>query len=60
MKKIGIIFAMDEELQELLKYLEIKNEYNIFDLKFYEGIINNCECILVESGVGKVNAARCT
>ena len=41
MKKIGIIFAMDEELQELLKYLEIKNEYLIFDLKFYEGYIDN-------------------
>ena len=59
MKKIGIIFAMDEELQELLKYLEIKNEYLIFDLKFYEGYIDNIECVLVESGVGKVNAARC-
>lgn len=60
MKKIGIIFAMNEELQELLKYLEIKNEYLIFDLKFYEGTINDIECVLVESGVGKVNAARCT
>ena len=60
MKKIGIIFAMNEELQELLKYLEIKNEYLIFDLKFYEGTINDSECVLVESGVGKVNAARCS
>lgn len=60
MKKIGIIFAMNKELQELLKYLEIKNEYLIFDLKFYEGTINDIECVLVESGVGKVNAARCT
>jgi len=60
MNKIGLIFAMEEELVELLKYLDLKNEYNIFDLKFYEGIINNNHCILVESGVGKVNAARCT
>lgn len=60
MNKIGIIFAMKEELDELLKYLDLKNEYNIFDLKFYEGTINNNECVLVESGVGKVNAARCT
>ncbi len=60
MNKIGIIFAMKEELDELLKYLELKNEYNIFDLKFYEGTIHNNYCILVESGVGKVNAARCT
>ena len=60
MKKIGIIFAMDEELRELKEYIKITKSYNIFDLKFYEGTINNNICILVESGVGKVNAARCT
>lgn len=58
MKKIGIIFAMEEELRELLKYLEIEKEYEIFNLKFYEGKISSNEVILVESGVGKVNAAR--
>lgn len=60
MKRVGIIFAMEEELKELLKYLNIEKEYNIFDLKFYEGKINNVDCILVKSGVGKVNAARTT
>lgn len=60
MEKVGIIFAMKEELDALLEYLTINNEYEIFDLKFYEGIINNVTCILVESGVGKVNAARTT
>lgn len=60
MKKVGIIFAMEEELNELLKYLNIEKEYNIFDLIFYEGKINNIECILVKCGVGKVNAARTT
>ncbi len=60
MKRIGIIFAMEEELKELLKYLNIKKEYNIFDLKFYEGKIHQIDCILVKCGVGKVNAARTT
>ena len=60
MEKIGIIFAMREELDALCEYLTIDNEYEIFDLKFYEGKINDTICILVESGVGKVNAARTT
>ena len=60
MNKVGIIFAMKEELDALKDYLEITNEYEIFELKFYEGIINNIKCILVESGIGKVNAARTT
>lgn len=60
MKRISIIFAMKEELDSLLKYLKIEKEYNIFDLKFYEGMIHNNYCILTESGVGKVNSARCT
>lgn len=60
MEKIGIIFAMKEELDALKEYLIINKEYEIFDLKFYEGTINNKICVLVESGIGKVNAARTT
>ena len=60
MKRIGIVFAMKEELNELLKIVELKKEYNIFDLNFYECIFNNMEIILVESGIGKVNSARAT
>ena len=60
MKKIGIVFAMIEELEEFLKLVELKKEYELFDLKFYEGSIHGIECVLVESGVGKVNASRTT
>ena len=60
MKKIGIIFAMQEELIELKNILNITNEFRIFELTFYKGNINNINYILVESGVGKVNAARAT
>lgn len=60
MKKVGIIFAMEEELLELKKYLELEKEYKIFDLTFFEGVIAGVYCVLVQSGVGKVNAARTT
>ncbi len=56
--KIGIIFAMIEELDAFKELITINNSYSIFDLKFYEGRVNDIECVLVESGVGKVNAAR--
>ena len=58
--KIGIIFAIDEELEAFIKKIKIDNEYTIFDLTFYECIINDIECVLVKCGVGKVNAARTT
>ena len=60
MKKIGIIFAMEEELNEFVSKVKIDKEYKIFDLVFYECIVNNIKCILVESGIGKVNSARST
>ena len=60
MNRIGIIFAMYEELEELLKLVKLNKINKIYDLDFYECTINNKECILVESGVGKVNAARTT
>lgn len=58
--KIGIIAAMQEEMQAIKKSMKnIKtNEYH--DLTFYEGKIGNNQCILVKCGVGKVNAARTT
>lgn len=58
--KIGIIFALQEELVELKKYLKIVNEYDIFNLHFFEAKSNNIDIVLVECGVGKVNAARTT
>lgn len=58
MKTIGIVFAMDEELRELKKYLIITNEKDIYDLHFIEAKCNKVKCILVESGVGKVNSAH--
>lgn len=60
MSRIGIIFAIDEEIEALKKYLEITNHYQIFELDFYEGIISDKKCLLVKSGVGKVHAARTT
>ena len=60
MEKVGIIFAMEEELLALKEYLDLDKEYKIFNLTFYEGKINGISCVLVQSGVGKVNAARTT
>lgn len=60
MKTIGIIFAMQEELIELKKYLHINKEKKNYDLIFYEATLNNQNIILTESGIGKTNAARTT
>ena len=57
---IGIIFAMKEELDEFLKLVSNVQEKKIFDLTFYNCNLENKNLVLVESGVGKVNAARTT
>ena len=56
--KIGIIFPMKEELDAIQEFFKLENTYTIFDLEFFVGTINDVECVLVECGVGKVNAAR--
>lgn len=60
MKKVGIVLAMKEELNAIKKYLKKERKMTIFNLDFYEGYINDTNCILVECGIGKVNAARTT
>ena len=58
--KIGIIAAENEEMLAIKNIMENILEEKIFNLTFYSGNIHNRECVLVECGVGKVNAARTT
>lgn len=60
MKSIGIIAAMNEEMQEIKNIMTDISQKNIYNLKFYLGKIENRDCVLVECGIGKVNAARTT
>ena len=60
MKRYGIIAAMQEEMVEIKNIMSNIEENNIYELTFIKGKINECEVVLVEAGVGKVNAARVT
>lgn len=60
MKRYGIIAAMQEEMQEIKKIMTDIEEKEIYELTFFKGKINKIDIVLVESGVGKVNAARTT
>ncbi len=60
MEKIGIIAAMQEELESIKNITIITNVKKIKNISFIEGIINDKEVILVLCGVGKVNAAMIT
>jgi adenosylhomocysteine nucleosidase len=60
MKKIAIIAAMEEEANAIKKIMNNISENKIFEKTFFTGEINSKECVLVQSGVGKVNAARTT
>lgn len=60
MNRYGIIAAMQEEMKEIENIMQDRIETQIYELKFIKGIINKSEVILVQAGVGKVNAARTT
>jgi len=58
--KIGIIGAMDEEVNRYIQ--ELKNCKKIKHAKFdfYSGNLSGKEVVVIKSGIGKVNAAACT
>lgn len=56
----GIIAAMQEEMQEIKKIMQDIEKLKIYELNFFKGTINDKNVVLVEAGVGKVNAARVT
>ena len=60
MKEIGIIVAMTEERDAILNIMDNVETVQVYNLTFLRGVIKGKKCILVESGVGKVNAARTT
>lgn len=57
---IGIIGAMDVEINKLKEYLSYKKSYNISGFEFFECTVNNNNVILAISNEGKVNSAICT
>lgn len=57
---IGIIGAMEEEVAAIKEYMNIIDTKTILDCTFYQGTIENKEIVLLQGGVGKVNAAICT
>lgn len=58
--KYGIIGAMEEEIDIILQQMNDYQKYVVANCMFYKGNIANQEVILLQSGIGKVNAAMGT
>lgn len=57
---IGIIGAMEEEVEALKQDMDIKETVVKASMEFNRGILCEKEAVVVRSGIGKVNAAVCT
>lgn len=58
--KLGIICAMDSELEPILKDIKTDRILEKAGMKFYEGNLNGTDVVAVKCGIAKVNAAVCT
>ncbi len=59
MSKIGIIGAMESEVESLKADMDVSGVEKRAGMDFYEGKLNGAEVVVVRSGIGKVNAALC-
>lgn len=57
---IGIIAAMSEELEILLKDLAVEEKKEKANMTFHKGTLYGKNVVAVVCGIGKVNAAVCT
>ena len=57
---LGIIGAMSEELEILLKDMQLESQKVIANMTFNKGKLWNQDVVAVVCGIGKVNAAICT
>ncbi|WP_028987499.1 5'-methylthioadenosine/adenosylhomocysteine nucleosidase [Thermicanus aegyptius] len=60
MEPVGIIGAMEEEIERFLPHLTEEESHVIAGIRYISGKMNGKPIVLVKSGVGKVNAAVCT
>ncbi|MGN0432595.1 MAG: 5'-methylthioadenosine/adenosylhomocysteine nucleosidase [Lachnospiraceae bacterium] len=59
MSKIGIIGAMELEVEQLKSEMTITEIITKASMDFHVGTLNGVEVVIVRSGIGKVNAALC-
>lgn len=59
MNKIGIIGAMELEVEALKAKMVTRQSIEKASMEFLEGTLNNTEVVIVRSGIGKVNAGIC-
>lgn len=59
MKKLGIIGAMEQEVETLLAQMENRSASTVAGSTFYEGKLAGLDVVVVQCGIGKVNAALC-
>lgn len=57
--KIGIIGAMESEVSALKDAMNTERVVTKAGMNFYEGTLQGAAAVVVQSGVGKVNAAMC-
>ena len=59
MTKLGIIGAMQVEVEILLGLMEEKTARTVAGSEFWQGRLEGLDVVVVQCGVGKVNAALC-
>ncbi len=57
---IGIIVALNSEAQNVVDKIENKTTLSLCGKTVYEGKLFGNDCVLIISGIGKVNASLCT
>ncbi len=59
MKRVGIIGAMELEVEALKAQMNVSETCTRASMEFFSGTLNGTAVVIVRSGVGKVNAALC-
>ena len=60
MKRIAIIGAMEEEVNQLKERMEVSGTEQIASMEFVKGLLEGREVVVVRCGIGKFNSAICT
>jgi len=59
-KMIAVLYAIKQEINPIMEHMHVSKEFNVGDMLFYQADLNGLPVTLVQTGIGRNNAAKAT
>ncbi len=59
-KMIAVLYAIKQEINPIMEHMHVSKKFNVGDMLFYQADLDGLPVTLVQTGIGRNNAAKAT